>query len=499
MQQFHTFTGATAPSGPPPGVPWGTVVPEERRRRRWSLAVLAGLVLALGAASVTLLVVRSGEDKYPKAWDARVKDLAAFVERERGLKFEHPVYVDFLTDAEFRRLAGDRAEPTAELRAEVEREEAMLRAVGLISGDVDLYEVGADVAGEGVLGFYEWDSERITVRGDTLDNDTKAVLVHELTHTLQDQHFDLGRIEEGTSGASVALRSVAEADANDVMFEWIDTLSESDQEAWAEGQEEEAEDADFEGVPPVFVELAGFPYAFGPGLLEAVKAERGQAGRDELFTDPPLSEEHVVLPKSYLQRQRVETVATPTAAAGETLIEHSETDFGMVSLLVVLSERLEFPVAWRAVQGWAGDAAAAFERDGKTCVRANVRFDQAAQAEQFELAFSQWGQGLPTTHSRADRVVSLESCDPGSAAGAGRPEGHVSGMEGLGIRMGLSFQIAANGVDEDKADCMADRILENLGINRFVELDEELLSDEPSIRSIQEVERASLKADDACP
>lgn len=469
-----------------------------RATRRWLVGVLAFLSLAIGSTGVTAVVLRSGENKHPKEWDARVADLATFVERERGLTFDHPVYVDFLSDAEFRRLATERDEPTAEDRVAVEREEAMLRAMGLVTGDVDLLKLGDDVAGEGILGFYEWETERITVRGERLTNETKSTLVHELTHTLQDQHFDLGRIESATSGASMALRAVAEADADDVMYEWIETLSASEQEALFEAQGEEAEDADLEGVPPVFLEMAAFPYAFGPGLLEAVKAEKGQVGRDQLFTDPPLSEEHVVLPETYLKRQRVSSVAAPKASAGETLIEDSETDFGMVSLLVVLAERLEYPVAWRAVQGWAGDASAAFERDGKACVRVNVAFDQPAQAELFELAFSQWGEGFPTAHSRADRMVTVESCDPGTAAGGGRSDGHVSGIEGLGIRSALSFDITIDGVEEAKAGCMADRILETLGIKRYVALEEELAGGSPSQRSLREVQAAAVSANNAC-
>lgn len=494
MHQFQTYTS-------PPGgaAPLGTVMPSVKRRPRWPVAVLACLALAIGSTGVTVAVLRAGEDKYPKAWDVRVEDLASFVERERGLKFEHPVYVDFLSDAEFREMATEREEPTTAELAQIEREEAMLRAMGLVTGDVDLLTLGDEVAGEGILGFYEWTTERITVRGDTLTNETKATLVHELTHTLQDQHFDLGRIETATSGAGMALRAVAEADADDVMYEWIDTLSQSDQEDLAEDQAEAAEEADFEGVPPVFLELAGFPYAFGPGLLEAVKDEKGQIGRDQLFTDPPLSEEHVVLPRSYLNRQRVETVETPTAAAGESLIEDSESDFGMVSLLVVLAERLEYPVAWRAVQGWAGDASAAFVRDGKACVRVNVAFDQPAQAELFENAFAQWGQGFPTTHSRADRLVKVESCDPGTAAAGGRSEDHVSGLEGLGIRMVLSGEMLSRGLEEEKADCMADRILENIGINRFLELDEQLMTGTATTRAVREIETATLHAETACP
>ena len=47
--------------------------------------------------------------RYPAAWDPRVVDLVSFVEKQRGLNFEHPVFVDFLDpqavpDRQHRRL-----------------------------------------------------------------------------------------------------------------------------------------------------------------------------------------------------------------------------------------------------------------------------------------------------------------------------------------------------------------------------------------------------------
>ena len=72
-----------------------------------------------------------------------------------------------------------------------------MRALGLLDHRVDLLEVVNDLQGGGVIGLYDEEDKRIRMRGEDLTPAVKATLVHELTHALQDQHYDLeGRSEE---------------------------------------------------------------------------------------------------------------------------------------------------------------------------------------------------------------------------------------------------------------------------------------------------------------
>ena len=483
------------PMGVPTALP-GDVIPQARRRRAWPALVVA--VVLLGLAGVGgLLAVTHFKSDYPKEWDPRVKDLAAFVERSRGLTFKHPVYVDFLSAAEFRAEATDREDLTAEQAAAVEKDEAMLRAVGLLSGDVDLLALGDELVGDGAVGLYRFEDERISVRGETLDDERRSTLVHELTHALQDQHFKLGDIQPNSSGAQLALTAVAEADADEVAGAWEETLSEDARNALYDAQDDTAGGADFEGVPEVFIELMSFPYAFGPDLLHAVIEKKGVAGRNELFTRPPVSEEQIILPESYLTAQPVLRVRTPKLGAGEQLVPGTADDFGMVSLLVVMAERIDYTVAWSAVQGWAGDATVAFEKDGKTCVRLHVAFDEASQAERFEAAFDQWSKGFNVTHSRTESVVHADACDPGTSGPAGRAEGQVSGVQGLAYRRALIDELKSVEIEEDRRPCIADKALEKVGANRFAELDRQV-QENPKSKAGAELQAAAIQATQAC-
>ncbi|HEX4978806.1 MAG TPA: DUF6782 family putative metallopeptidase, partial [Acidimicrobiales bacterium] len=230
-----------------------------RRLRRIPL-VLAGLAVIGAGVGVGVALLGDDGDGYPSRWDPRIAELASFVERERGLEFEHPVFVDFLDAESFRRELTEHEELTDEDRAELENYEAFLRALGLVHGDIDLEQVGEDLLGEGVVGFYRFEDERIAVRGETLDDERRATLVHELTHALQDQHFDVGDREPESSGAQSAFEAVVEADAEAVKEAWVATLPAAEQEALFAAEQETADGADFEGVPEVFVDLLGYPY-----------------------------------------------------------------------------------------------------------------------------------------------------------------------------------------------------------------------------------------------
>ena len=109
-----------------------------------------------------------GGPSHPDEWDPRVADLAAFVEDERGLDFDHPVYVDFLTPAEYTAATTDGDDGAGEERAS-ERTSSdyagQLRALGVASGELDLYEAFNSVVDSGTLAFYDPDDERIRVRG----------------------------------------------------------------------------------------------------------------------------------------------------------------------------------------------------------------------------------------------------------------------------------------------------------------------------------------------
>src|SRR5437660_2168490 len=143
-------------------------------------------------------------------WDPRVIDIVQFVERRRGLRFKHPVPMDFLDNAAFDKKVTNSDSPTVSQRSELNDSVATLRAVGLAEGAPDLQAAENKVASHSILGLYSPKAKRVYVRGSNLTPDVRVTLAHELTHALQDQYFGLDHMGNGTSGADTGFRPLAE-------------------------------------------------------------------------------------------------------------------------------------------------------------------------------------------------------------------------------------------------------------------------------------------------
>ena len=78
----------------------------------------------------------------------------------------------------------------------------------MASGELDLFTAWMSVSDGGTLAFYDPIDERVRVRGTELSVGLEVTLVHELTHALQDQHFDVERLyddDPSTAAQSAAL------------------------------------------------------------------------------------------------------------------------------------------------------------------------------------------------------------------------------------------------------------------------------------------------------
>src|SRR4051794_6830075 len=97
--------GSALPMTQPLGT-WPPPASAPAHRREWP-AGGGGIASVPGTAGGILGVAsrRSHGPAHPDAWDPRVLDLVRFDEKHRGLKFDHPVFVDFLTPEEYSQRA----------------------------------------------------------------------------------------------------------------------------------------------------------------------------------------------------------------------------------------------------------------------------------------------------------------------------------------------------------------------------------------------------------
>ena len=449
--------------------------------RRVLLWLNGACVIGLLAAGLVAVFVIENEEPYPERWDPRVATLAQFVERERGHSFKHPVYVDFLTAAEYtERTRTDEESLGPEDLEDVDQGEALLRAFGLIAGDVRLLDTVNELIDTGTLAFYDSEEERVVVRGTEVTPSLSLTLVHELTHVLQDQVFNLDRFDEDdesvTDGQLAAFRALAEGDADRIENEYFDSLTEQEQEAVEGAAEGDAAALEEEEPSQAIAALFAAPYILGDAFVALLDAVAGTK-IDEAFVKPPTTEEHILDPFRYLDGDLARPVDAPDVAGLEVV---DGGDFGAVAVLVVLAERVELRQALTAATGWGGDAYTVFRRDGRTCARINVTGDTPADTAELDAAFGAWVAAAPrgtATTTRDGDLVKFESCDPGSGATAGSG----SSFDALGLanaRSQIAIQALDEGLEPAAARCFAGTLV--------TELDpDEINAEEPSSRSLR--------------
>jgi hypothetical protein len=391
-----------------------------------STRVLAALVAALLVAGLVVAVVRDDEPVRTTAsstttstttaapgetttttatptteLERGIAEIEAFVARSRGLAFKAKVKVTLLDDAAFRaRLKED---------SDIDREELakttkVLRALDLIGEDVDLEAAYNSLLGDAVLGFYDFEKDEMVVRGAGLTPGVRQTLAHELTHALQDQHFQLDRpeLDKRDDEAELAFTGLVEGDARRIEREYAEEMSAADRR---QAERQTTTSSIDPSVPPVLLQSLVFPYVYGPPFAAEVVDKGGQGRIDEAFRSPPLTSEHIMHPEKFLRGEQPRAVAEPPA-------DGAVFDRGVVGelgLVLIFGDDLRAADLRKAVNGWGGDRYVAWEAEGRVCVRATFEMDTAKDAGELRSALQGWAKRHAAVVS-AGGPVTLTSC-----------------------------------------------------------------------------------------
>lgn len=411
--------GAPGTPGAPPAAAPGALVD---RAPIWILAVSAVIVVALIAGGV--YVVLKGGRQYPKEWDARVAPITAWVAKERELDFKHPVKVNFLTDKEYTARSTEGADdPSAETKQYYKDQEAQLRALGFLEGSVDLAKANSTLSDSGTLAYYDPDVEQVFVRGTKLTPATRVTLAHELTHVLQDQHFDLKRLDSFDDGRGGVLRALGEGDATKVEEAYVaDVLTAKERKAYEKESRQSGDDASKEldkSVPPILTTLFSAPYVLGPELISVLDEKDGWDAINKAIQEPP-TEEVLLDPTMWQSPDAKPTTVDVAAPKGAEVID--EAEFGPTAWYLMLASRMDPTIALGATDGWGGDRYVVYRQAGKVCVSVTTKGDTPADVDQLSKAAGLWASKSPKGSAEAkvvDGTVRFRSCDPGTKAKAG--------------------------------------------------------------------------------
>jgi hypothetical protein len=405
----------------------------------WPIRVLwAAIAVLLLAGTAGVVVVDDGDDEgvvaggptttisptstIPPAQsrlDDEVPGLQAFVEQHRGLKFKRPVKVTLLDDKAFRdRLLADVEEENDE---EVSRAQGLFRALRLIKPGVDLLAEAKEQLGEGVVGFFDPTTDDLVVRGAEPNAYVRQILVHELTHALQHQHFDLDRpeLDEVTdSEVGLGFTAVVEGDATRIDEAYLDSLPQDQRIEAIRAEKEVAEGSEGSDESEAIGMMFAFPYIFGPDFVKAVLKAGGQQRLDRLFASPPTTAEQVMHPERFLAGEGVRPVQVPRADRPP----FEDGVFGELGFGIILSQLMSQERAFAAADGWGGDRYVAWKEDNRVCVRVSVASDDYDERAELADALDRWVRqhgaavfevlpGTATTTERFGAVLTIKACE----------------------------------------------------------------------------------------
>ena len=398
-----------------------------RARRRWPLVlgICGGLAFAAAVAVIAFLLFTSDSPSYPAHWDARVAPIATRVEELRGLNFKHPVPITYLSSAEFeKRLTSSPAELKKE-KAQIDQATALFRAIGFIGANVNLADAANQTQAADTIAFYDPDTKAIYVRGTgAFTVETRVTLAHELTHVLQDQHFDLPKLDkqaaDSKTGSSDALTALVEGDAVRIEHLYLGQQTAADRTEYTRLSARGADQANQRTahIPAVVGTYFSAPYVFGPQVIRVLETSGGNTAINAALTGPTPTTRIYLDPTAVSDSPTAPDV--PALRPGETKVKNqsaNDENFDDFTLYLMLGARMDRPTALLAADAYSAGSEVLYRRGGVTCFRAAVVGRTASSDAFLRRVLGRWTAGMPDAAiDSAGTPIVFHSCDPGSRA-----------------------------------------------------------------------------------
>lgn len=318
---------------------------------------------------------------------ALVDQVAANVAELRGLELLEELTVEIMSRDELLELLEDETEIT---QSDID----LYWILRLIDDrNLDLQQLMIDVQASDIYGLYMFENETVYVIADSADLSAmeEVFLAHEITHALQDQHFNIGDrlmdMEEDQYDEMTAFVAMLEGDA--VLTQELYAQAYLDSEQQMEYQREimaavldESASALIEELPRYIIDSLSFPYLDGPMfMLQVFDGDLNSI--DQFLEDPPVSTQQVMNPSAFISGSIPDPVAvelpdlSPQLGDGWELYDTGT--LGTFDLLVALEENgVANPD--EALDNWRGSRFATYENgdDVVAIMRSVWADDQAA-------------------------------------------------------------------------------------------------------------------------
>lgn len=284
--------------------------------------------------------------------------------------------------------------------AERYAEERSAEAFGLIPKGFPLDEFLVDLLTEQIAGLYDPKTREFYIADWIPIEDQRMVMAHELTHALQDQHFQIEawtKAARPNDDAELARESVLEGSAMAAMIDYllrgtgrsVADLPKIDPSFFTN---ESSDSPKFKEAPQFIKDAMLFPYIGGLTFSVAMLKQGGWSAVSDLFAKPPASTQQIIHPELYRLGKTPDAISMPPLEKllGARWVKLDENVMGEFGWEEILKQFLGDGKAKPIAAFWDGDRYEVYEQKDtkKLVLLARLRWDSEAHASQFFAAYA---------------------------------------------------------------------------------------------------------------
>ena len=286
-------------------------------------------------------------------------------------------------------------------------------AFGLLPKGFDLDSYMIDLLTEQIAGLYDPKAHEFYVADWIPIDDQRMVMAHELTHALEDQHFQIEAWEKAArpnDDGELARESVLEGSAMVAMVEYLlqgsgrslEDLPDIDPAMFIGDM---ADTPLLKKAPPFIKDALIFPYLGGLTFSAAVLKPSGWEGLPRIFAKPPVSTQQILHPGLYTSGKVAAPVSLPSMekVLGADWTKLEDNIMGEFGWKEVLKQFLGEPRAKPLSAAWDGDRYAVYEQKPSKRLVLITR-ERLASQEQAERFFGQYSEALEKKHEERSNL-----------------------------------------------------------------------------------------------
>ncbi|MDF1837883.1 MAG: hypothetical protein P1V35_08445, partial [Planctomycetota bacterium] len=373
----------------------------------------------------------ASQESETSAADAHLQELARGIEAQvakiRGLEFKRPVEVHFANKETFIQYFRSMEERMGGAE-KAERDRRLAVLLQLVPSDLDLGALQEELLAGQVGGFYDPAEDAFFVMEGLGDDLIRIIMAHELTHALDDQHYDLGAKDlelQHSTDAVLAHHAVIEGSAQVVMKRWLMKNLRSLNRKALMDYEEKANTEDLMAAPRYVWKPTLALYMQGEAFLcrkskLSMFAKAEIADLDHAFGQLPTSTEQILHPKKYWSEDLIDLPHAieqdisklPPGWSGYHTDVLGELFLGLLS---VPAEQDLDPMALLTLKytdestgGWGGDRAQILTKGDAHVLVLDTLWDTKADAREFAKALGQREILEDATRGKADSLVQFK-------------------------------------------------------------------------------------------